>query len=91
MVRKDLQKGVKLPAGCSLKVYKSEKDATADPVSAVLISMGVKNFDNRGIEVEMVDSELHVFTRLALRKDVTQQDILNQLNAFQDMVLRAND
>lgn len=91
IIRKDLEKGIKLPEGCSLKVYKSEKDPTADPVSAVLISMGVKNHDNEGIEVDIIDSELHVYTRLSLRNQVTQKDIKNQLDTFEDMAFQINN
>jgi carboxylesterase len=50
IVRKDLQKGFKLPAGAQLKVYKSETDHTADPVSAVLIHKGVKTSDGKAVE-----------------------------------------
>ncbi|MDZ7725630.1 MAG: esterase [candidate division KSB1 bacterium] len=78
-VRKDLQSGINLES--HLKVYKSKKDESADPVSAVLIYKGVKG----NIEVEMVDSDLHVFTRLAGRGAVSQRDVTNQMQAFQDI------
>ena len=79
VVRKDLQSGIRL--NTHLKVYKSKKDAAADPVSAVLIYKGVKG----DVDVEMIDSDLHVFTRLAGRDDYSQQDIDNQLYAFEDI------
>lgn len=81
IVRKDLQRGISLPAGTRLKAYKSKKDPTADPVSAVLIYKGVEGV----VEIEMVDSELHVFTRLAGRDGVTDKDIQNQSAAFSDI------
>ncbi len=87
-VRKDLQKGVQLPAGSKLKVYKSESDNTADPVSAVLIYKGVKTSDGQAVDVDMVNSSLHVFTRLDLRENVTPQDRDNQRQAFEDIALR---
>ena len=89
IVRTDLQRGFRLPAGAQLKVYKSEQDNTADPVSAVLVYRGVKTSDGRAVDVRMVRSQLHVFTRLELRKDnVTSQDRDNQRQAFEDMALR---
>ena len=83
--RQDLQAGFKLPAGTHLKVYKSIKDPSADPVSAVLIYKGLKNEDGTTIDVEMMDSELHVGTRLNGRDNVTQHDRDNQLHVFDDM------
>ena len=86
-VRKDLEKGFVLPQGTSLKVYKSIKDPTADPVSAVLIKRGVKTFSGNPVDVEMVNSDLHVYTRLELRSH-TQADKQNQINTFNDIIER---
>ncbi|MBA3899547.1 MAG: esterase [Bacteroidetes bacterium] len=85
LVRKSLQKGITMPAGTSLKVYKSEKDAVADPVSAVLIHKGLKTFTGNPPEVEMIPSELHVYTRLGLRTDVSSTDFQNQQKTFEDI------
>jgi len=78
--RKDLQKGITLPAGVTLKVYKSTKDDAADPVSAVLIGKGIK-----GVETVMVNSDLHVFTRLRGRKVFTPEDVALQLKVFEEI------
>jgi carboxylesterase len=83
--RKELQEGIKLPVGTQLKVYKSIKDPSADPVSAVLIYKGLKKSDGSNISVEMIDSELHVMTRLNGRDNVTQHDLDNQKHVFDDM------
>jgi hypothetical protein len=83
--RKDLQKGYNLPAGIRMKVYKSIKDPSADPVSAVLIYKGLKNSDGSNVDIEMIDSELHVFTRLDGRDSITQHDKDNQTHVFDDM------
>jgi carboxylesterase len=83
--RKDLQNGYYLPAGVRMKVYKSIKDPGADPVSAVLIYKGLKNSDGSKIDIEMIDSELHVFTRLNGRDNITQHDRDNQTHVFDDM------
>lgn len=88
IVRKELQEGVVLPQNTSLKVYKSEKDPTADPYSAVLIYKGLETYQGEPIEVEMVESDLHVFTRLALRQDYSQKDLQNQQEAFTDILSR---
>jgi carboxylesterase len=87
-VRKDLEKGIQLPAQSGMKVYKSKKDSSADPVSAVLIYNGVRTAQGKHIEVEMVESDLHVYTRLDLREDVTVRDRNNQLATFADMASR---
>lgn len=88
IVREELEDGIRLPENCSLKVYKSKKDPTADPVSAVLIYKGIKTFEGSSIETEMAESDLHVFTRLALRDAVTAKDIENQQQAFEDIINR---
>ncbi|QDK81615.1 esterase [Spirosoma sp. KCTC 42546] len=85
VVRQDLEKGITLPSGCSLKVYKSKKDPSADPVSAVLIYQGSQTADGKPITVELIDSELHVYTRLKLRDSVTAKDQQNQTATFTDI------
>lgn len=86
-VRKDLENGIVLPAGSELKIYKSRKDATADPVSAVLIYKGMKTSTGAHVEVEMVDSQLHVYTRLDLRPHIPA-DTQNQTDTFNDILSR---
>jgi carboxylesterase len=83
--RKDLEKGITLPAGVTLKVYKSESDGSADPASAVLLNKGVKTSDGNGVDVEMVLSELHVFTRLHGRALFGMSDIDLQIKTFQEI------
>lgn len=84
-MRRDLEDGIELPAGIQMTVFKSKKDGSADPVSAVLMKEGVSLSDGSEIEVKMVDSELHVFTRLAGRSGVTSSDILLQQQTFTDI------
>ncbi len=85
VVRKALEKGVTLPAGCAFKVYKSKRDPSADPVSAVLIHRGVRTADGGRGAVQVVDSDRHVFTRLNLRDQVSARDRQNQTAAFADI------
>jgi len=84
-VRKQLEDGFVLPKNVYVKVYKSKQDPTADPVSAVLIYNGIKTSNGKRIDLELIDSKLHVFTRLSLRPNVTALDKTNQLNAFTDI------
>jgi carboxylesterase len=88
VVRKDLEKGITLPPTCKLKVYKSKKDDSADPVSAVLIHKGVKTAEGKSVDIELIDSEIHVYTRLQLRANVTAKDRENQTNTFADIISR---
>ena len=88
VVREELEEGVSLPENSSLKVYKSERDPTADPVSAVLIYKGLKTSQGQAIEVEMIESDLHVFTRLGLRETFSSQDLENQQRTFEDIINR---
>ncbi|MDB5239743.1 MAG: esterase/lipase-like protein [Spirosoma sp.] len=88
IVRKDLEKGIQLPPNCNLKVYKSSKDSSADPVSAVLIYKGVSAANGVPIAVEFVESDLHVYTRLNLRSNVTAKDRINQIATFTDIAAR---
>lgn len=88
LTRIDLQKGIQLPVGTTLKVFKSKTDDVADPVSALLIYKGMHTADNENIEVELVDSKLHVFTRLAGREGVNSTDIENQTMTFHKMELK---
>ncbi|TKC00242.1 alpha/beta hydrolase [Pedobacter cryophilus] len=86
VVRKDLEKGIVLPVGCTLNVLKSEKDDVADPVSAVLIYKGTKASNGTSINVKLVASDLHVFTRLSARNPTpTANDFINQTNAFNEI------
>jgi carboxylesterase len=85
VVRNELQDGITLPPNIYLKVYKSIKDPTADPVSAVLIYNGIKTSTGGRIDLDLVNSDLHVFTRLDLVPNVTPLDKQNQLFAFHDI------
>jgi carboxylesterase len=91
LTRKNLQKGIVLPIGTELKIYKSKIDATADPVSAVMLYKGIKTADGNNVDIEMVNSDIHVFTRLRGRNSSTTKDIQNQQDAFTDMEMRMLD
>lgn len=83
--KKDLEKGIKLPANSTMKVYKSKVDKVADPTSATLIHKGVRTANDQEIQLEMIDSELHVFTRLNGRKNLTSKDSILKSVAFSEI------
>lgn len=85
LTRQDLEKGIVLPKGAFMKTFKSKQDATADPVSAVMIYKGMRTFEGEKTEVEMVNSTLHVFTRLKGRDGVTSADKSLQKKTFKDL------
>ena len=87
-VRKDLEQGFSLPSGTYLKSYHSKNDPTASSTSTVLIYKGLTTSNGNSIDVEIMDSEIHVFTRLALRDEVSSTDKANQLKCFNDMSKR---
>jgi len=84
VVRKALQKGIEIPEGTDVVVYKSTSDASADPVSAALVQQGMTPEEQ--LDIHMKESSLHVFTRLALRRNIRQVDADNQIWAFGDIV-----
>ncbi|NVJ85633.1 MAG: esterase [Algoriphagus sp.] len=84
-VRIALQKGVILPSQTKLFVFKSIQDPTADPASAVLINKELSPANQ--LDIKMINSALHVFTRLQGRVEVVSAlDRNNQEQTFQKMV-----
>lgn len=83
--RNELESGIYLPKNVFMTVYKSKKDGTVDPNSAVLLKRGVKNNDGTEIDIQMIESSLHVFTRLHGRNSYSQNDIELQQKTFNDI------
>lgn len=81
-IRRKIQKGNTLPKGVELTVFKSEKDGSADPISAAIIEKGIKLDNGNNITTYLIDSDLHVFTRLKGRNSYSNKDIVNQNFAF---------
>jgi len=88
VVRKDLEEGVTLPTGTYLKEFHSLHDPVASTTSAVLIYKGLKTSTGAKIDVQLMDSDIHVFTRLSFRKNVTTLQIYNQQSAFAQIASR---
>lgn len=86
-VKNRLESGIELPPETKAKVYKSKHDASADPVGALMIYKGMRKSDGSHIEVEMLDSRLHVATRLRGRDpEPTRSDTLLQARIFREMI-----
>ncbi len=87
-VRNNLEDGFTLPNGTYLKVFHSKHDPTANSLSAVLIYRGLKKSDGGKIDVQIMDSDIHVFTRLKLRESVSELNKSNQQDVFSQMAKR---
>ncbi len=81
-VQNELEDGFKLPQDTYFKVFHSKNDPVANSLSTVLIYKGLRNYDGSKIEVQIMDSNIHVFTRLKLRPLVSQLELDNQQAAF---------
>ena len=84
LMRKKLEDGITLPDNVSLTVYKAKKDGAADPISAALLYNGIKNKEK--LKVTIINSELHVFTRLKGRNVITPEDIELQNKVFNEIL-----
>jgi carboxylesterase len=89
LVRGKLENGVSLPGDARATCYKSDADETVDPVTALLIYKGLTNADGSKIDVQMMASNLHVFTELAARESVTDADKALQKRVFIEMIEKA--
>lgn len=89
VVKNRLEDGFRLPEGTEAMVRKSKHDKSADPVGAVLVYKGMRKADGSHVDVKLVDSPLHDFTRLALRKQtLTAADTALQIATFREMADR---
>jgi carboxylesterase len=86
VVKNRLEDGFRLPAGTQAMVRKSKHDNSADPVGALMIYKGMRKSDGGHVDVKLVDSRLHVFTRLAARSSTpSPADSALQLTTFREM------
>jgi carboxylesterase len=86
LCRQKLEKGFRLPEGTYAKIYKSEHDDSVDPISALMMYKGMFKSDGNRLDVQMVQSDLHVFTRLHARGYVSHADSVLQQATFKDIV-----
>ena len=90
VVRKDLEDGIVAPAGTYIKAFHSKHDPVASTTSTVLLYKGLTLSNGNKIDAQIMDSEIHVFTRLSLRPAVSTLEKANQLDAFEQMASRCN-
>ena len=89
-VKNGLESGFRLPKGTQALVRKSKHDPNADPVGALLIYKGLRDADGRHLDVRLVDSRLHVFTRLAARSSIpSASDWALQARTFAEITEKA--
>jgi carboxylesterase len=81
-VRSDLKTGIVLPEGTQMAVFKVTTDDSAHPVSAKMLYDGITLSDGGKIDTFMMNSNLHVFTRLQGRDSFSSEDIERQQKAF---------
>ena len=86
VVRKELESGIALPALTDLSIYKSKYDEVADRISGVLIYNGIESNSMNSKEIDMVNSHIHVMTRLQGRNNITDNDISIQKMIFNQII-----
>ena len=86
VVRKELESGIALPALTDLSIYKSKYDEVADRISGVLIYNGIESNSMNSKEIDMVNSHIHVMTRLQGRNNITDNDISIQKMLFNQII-----
>ncbi len=84
-IRHRLEDGLNLPSGTNLYIYKSKGDKVADPISGLIMYKGLKNSGGGEKKLKMLDSPLHVFTRLSGRNTIRPEDLELQQRVFQEI------
>ena len=90
VVRKELESGIALPALTDLSIYKSKYDEVADRVSGILIYNGIESNSMNSKEIYMVNSHIHVMTRLQGRNNIIDNDISIQKMIFNQIIEKIN-
>lgn len=81
-VRIDLEDGWKLPVGTQAKTWKAKIDASADPLSALVIKRGLYLSDGSATEVELVESNRHIFIQSNNRSSWSEEQKQLQQKTF---------
>ena len=90
VVRKELESGIALPALTDVSIYKSTYDEVADRVSGILIYNGIKSNTMNSKEIYMINSHIHVMTRLQGRNNISSNDISIQKLIFNQIIEKTN-
>lgn len=89
-VRQELESGITLPTQTDISIYKSTYDEVADRISGILIYNGIKSNPMSSKDIYMINSHVHVMTRLQGRNNITNNDILIQKNIFNQIIEKTN-
>ena len=89
-VRQELESGITLPTQTDISIYKSIYDEVADRISGILIYNGIKSNSFNSKDIYMINSNVHVMTRLQGRNNVTDNDISIQKNIFNQIIEKTN-
>ena len=90
VVRKELESGIALPPLTDLSIYKSKYDEVADRISGILIYNGIESNSMSSKEIYMVNSHIHVMTRLQGRNNITDNNISIQKMIFNQIIEKTN-
>ena len=90
VVRKELEDGIVLPTQTDLSIYKSKYDEVADRISAILIYNGIEINSINSKDLYMINSNIHVMTRLQGRNNITDNDISIQKRIFDQIIEKSN-
>lgn len=89
-VRQELESGITLPTQTDISIYKSIYDEVADRISGILIYNGIKSNPMSSKDIYMINSHVHVMTRLQGRNNITDNDISIQKNIFNQIIEKTN-
>jgi carboxylesterase len=91
LIQNKLEIGIVLPAKTVCQIFQASNDPVVDPQSAISIYDGIRLHDGSKPVVSMLESDLHVFTRLRARdkEAVTQFDKSLQHNVFEQIITLA--
>ena len=71
-------------------IYKSKYDEVADRISAILIYNGIEINSINSKDLYMINSNIHVMTRLQGRNNITDNDISIQKRIFDQIIEKSN-
>lgn len=87
ILHQDLEAGIILPSSIqSVTIYQSKNDPIVDPISAMLMYQGLTLKDGRKPNLKIIDSNLHVATRVQGRAKITQKDKDTQKKIFKEIL-----
>jgi len=80
--RRDINQGIHLPDHVQISFFQSTHDPVIDIKSYYLVKKALSYNLSKQVHSYLINSELHVFSRLSLRKNLQPQDTSNQTFFF---------